>query len=482
MSRERLSALWIYLGCGSLILSGGLSFFILAGKVPFLRDWFLEVNAIRWSLIQHVNLANLVWFTAIPLSISFGAVSEETYISRSKLGLGSSYLAFFISIAGVLMMLFTFSYQAHELVLSNYFPVIRSQQFGIGFVLYFVGVVLSFMNKELILPWNREYFGKTLGLSEVRFGIWIGFLFLLSATITLGLANYEGTYLDYPDLKSKYELIMWGAGHLVQHASSVFLFIVWILLLSSYEGKSLWKRKQLFPYFALLGVPLLILPIILLWPISSAEYREGFTLLMRWGIAPVFIFFILKYGYRYYFFKTTSVELLAWRWSSFLLLIGIIYGALIRGSDLRVPGHYHATIGAVTVAFFGFCSTRLSFEIGFGWRNIRHALWFYGFGQSLFASGMFIAGYFGVERKTYGSNLILSGFGQKMGFLFLSLGGLLALIGGSLFAWNFVDAIILKKLNERKIQNDHKKMLRDIDISQQRKSTSRCSRFFQIDS
>ena len=32
-------------------------------------------------------------------------------------------------------------------------------------------------------------------------------------------------------------------------------------------------------------------------------------------------------------------------------LAGLVDGALIRGSDLRIPGHYHATIGSVTLAY-----------------------------------------------------------------------------------------------------------------------------------
>jgi heme/copper-type cytochrome/quinol oxidase subunit 1 len=66
---------------------------------------------------------------------------------------------------------------------------------------------------------------------------------------------------------------------------------------------------------------------------------------------------------------------------------------------------------------------------------ILRSIWTYGVGQSLFATGMFVAGTFGMSRKTYGAQHQFENLGQTVGFLIMAVGGLIALAGGLFFAF-----------------------------------------------
>src|SRR5690606_29037688 len=109
--------------------------------------------------------------------------------------------------------------------------------------------------------------------------------------------------------------------------------------------------------FALLLAPHLVAPVLTAWGTTSPGYRLGFTRLMQFGLFPVIgtvLFFSLRA-------LVCGPRLPAWRdfrltafgASTLLTLAGIALGACIRDSTTMIPAHYHASIGAVTVAFMG---------------------------------------------------------------------------------------------------------------------------------
>jgi hypothetical protein len=187
-----------------------------------------------------------------------------------------------------------------------------------------------------------------------------------------------------------------------------------------------------------MAAPLLMLPFILAHPPQSAEYRGAFTFFMRWGMFPPMLAHILgsvlmlRQSPRATSTPESRLALTTWVFSVFLALLGFVFGAFINGHDLRVPGHYHATIGAVTIAFL-LVSYRLLFrQLGDHWA-MKPAIWLYGIGQTLFSGGMFTAGAYGIGRKTYGAEHIVTNLGQKIGFGAMGVGGVIALLGGALF-------------------------------------------------
>jgi hypothetical protein len=126
------------------------------------------------------------------------------------------------------------------------------------------------------------------------------------------------------------------------------------------------------------------------------------------------------------------------------MLAGLLFGALIRGSDLRIPGHYHATIGAVTLAYMALTLLLLPAAGGgeaFAARRDRalgRVALLYGAGQLSFSAGLMVAGGYGLGRKTYGVEQLVRGPGQQAGLLLVALGGVLALAGGIAWALSLV--------------------------------------------
>jgi cytochrome c oxidase subunit 1 len=124
----------------------------------------------------------------------------------------------------------------------------------------------------------------------------------------------------------------------------------------------------------------------------------------------------------------------------FLTLLGFGLGAAIRGSNTMVPAHYHAAVGAVTVAFMAVTGPILK-EFGFkiGTRRLRRAFsWqpvMYGGGMLLFAGGFALAGVYGMGRKVYGAEQAERGLGGTIGLGTMGIGGLVAIAGGLLFLW-----------------------------------------------
>lgn len=435
MTRGQLARVWLLFGCGSLLLSGLLALVIMGAKLPFVKTWIGNLDWIRWGLVVHVNLANLVWFTSIPVALVH--LSAEKDSPRRQLIV--STFGLLLSLLGVFLLMTSFPGPGVEVVLSNYIPVVTHPRFKMGIVFYFIGVVFNYLSVETLLPRQSSNPARILGLSSSRFGIWIGGLFFLLATLVLLMGIISAKKISFPSEKIFYETALWGGGHLLQHSSSVFLVTIWTILISVSVNKEIFSRTLLFPVFAWLGLPILLTPLLLFSSITSNEYREGFSLLMRWGIAPPILLYLALIIFRTRRLRPRpqfDAFSLAVVWSIVLILLGFIFGSLIRGSDMRVPAHYHATIGAVTIAFMAFSFQRLigNEESASATKYLKSSIWIYGIGQSIFCSGMFIAGSYGFERKTYGSEIQFLSLGQKLGFILFGSGGLIAFLGGGLFA------------------------------------------------
>lgn len=421
-----VARLWFAFGVIALLLSGALSMIVTGAKMPFFRAYVTDLEIIRRCLVVHVNLATLVWFASIPVAmtrlVTFGRDDRR-------------YLGFFASVAGIVLMSAAAFFPGAEAVLANYIPVLNHPVHDWGLGLFFAGVVATYLHPSILFQKTAEE-GP---LADSRLGLWVGGLFFLSAAAALALAFPALSRTSFLEVKTYFEIGMWGGGHLLQHSSAVFLVVAWAWLLrsSGLEGGVL-RRENLRWIYLLMAAPLTIVPFIFALAPWSNEYRESFTQLMRWGIAPpmlVFlfgVFALLGRGGKPVSSPEQRLSRVAWGFSSLLAVLGFTFGAFINGPDLRVPGHYHATIGSVTIAFL-LVSYRLLFREARDDRAMKGAVWCYGIGQSLFASGMFLAGASGLGRKTYGAEHVVGNLGQKIGMGVFGFGGLLALAGGVLF-------------------------------------------------
>src|SRR5690606_38344535 len=110
-------------------------------------------------------------------------------------------------------------------------------------------------------------------------------------------------------------------------------------------------------------------------------------------------------------------------------------GAAITGDTTLTPAHYHVSIGAVTVSFMTTLIVILP-KLGAPIRRPRLAIWqplLYGRGQTVFALGLAIAGFWGsAARKAYGGSAV-SATAERIGWIIAAVGGLLAFAGGVAF-------------------------------------------------
>lgn len=420
---------------------------MLLGKSSALSPFLPSLEWIRWSLVIHVILSSILWFIGIHVAIVQRSHSESEQNRNSAIWKYASFWGLICSAVGVLFLFSATLSPATKVVLSNYVPVITHDRYWVGLSLCFIGLFLGFIHRQIWLPTQGEESTQIPGLSSCRFGLWIGFLFFLSSILAFVVAIFRERKDFFGGQEYIYEGVMWGGGHLLQHSSAVFLLIVWTIILGQFLGRSPSSRSRLFNVFAFMGLPLLGSFFLIFQPIESSLYRQGFTFLMQWGIFPGFIAYI-------WITRASFSELLKGKWwknysqvalmaSVLLIVLGFLFGAGIRGSDLRIPGHYHASIGAVTVAYMAVSIALWS--PGKNPKTATVALWSYGIGQTLFASGMYLAGYFGIPRKTYGSEIEIESIGQIVGFVILSIGGVIALIGGVLFAVS-ITSLTLQKI------------------------------------
>jgi len=124
--------------------------------------------------------------------------------------------------------------------------------------------------------------------------------------------------------------------------------------------------------------------------------------------------------------------------------VGGAIGFMIQGSNVKIPAHYHGCIVGVTLALMGLVYLLLP---RLGYRE-PHARWatgqpyLYGFGQLLHIAGLLWSGGYGVQRKVAGGEQVLRSAGEIAGMGLMGLGGLIAIIGGLLFAGVVIHAML----------------------------------------
>lgn len=124
-----------------------------------------------------------------------------------------------------------------------------------------------------------------------------------------------------------------------------------------------------------------------------------------------------------------------------------------------VPAHYHAAVGAITVAFMSGTFMMLrTFRYSLPGRTLqRAAAWqplLYGTGMLIFASGFALAGAFGMGRKVYGAEQMSRGFAETVGLGMMGTGGFVSILGGLLFLFLVASAWWRGAENEEHTQSE----------------------------
>jgi len=434
-ARSRLAAGWLLLGVGALVASGLFSLLLVLSRTPGVNKLIPVADLFHVALVVHVDLSVLVWFAAFAGAL--WAISG----SRTSTAVGWGALA--LCAAGTLLIAISPFVGAGPPIMSNYIPVLDGPVFLGGLAVFGLGLGVDLL-RGLILA---QPLGRVLdGAAALRLG-----LAAAAVSAAVALFAFLWSWLALPSGlagKAYYELLFWGGGHVLQFTWTLLMLVAWLWL-----ADAIGARVPLSPRVALLlfGLALALVfatPLVYLaYDVTSVEHRRLLTWMMRAGggiaILPLSLAVVLALWERGRVPAEARPMRAALVMSLALFAVGGLIGFAIRGSDVRIPAHYHGCIVAVTLAFMGVAYHLLP-RLGFRAPVPRLAAvqpYVYGLGQLLHITGLVWSGGYGVQRKVAGSEQVLGSLQEVAGMALMGIGGLVAVVGGLLFVIVVIQAL-----------------------------------------
>lgn len=442
---------WLVL---SLIVLGTAGLFALPlafGRAPGLSDlfpWFVA-NFHRF-LVVHVDYSFVVFFLCV-----FAAIANIT-VYRLSGGqpryLILQYIAFrgsVVAIAGMFIPVFIMP--QGEPVMSNYVPVIQNPMFYAALVILALAMGLQALMVLLNLLGRPSDDVKThgLGIDVLSLAGVAGAIFYVLA---LGQFLYAWALLDGAPLSHQLnEDLFWAGGHVLQFVNVALLVAAWYAVSATTLDRMPFNPMAAVAAILLLGLGALATPVItLVFEVFGGTWRQAFTDL-QYVFAPVGL--LVAVPMMLAALATTDKP---WKNPGFVVMllsplvfgIGGVMGLFVDGQDTRTPAHYHGMIAGVTLAFIGLfyvvflplIKRRIHYP-----RLALASVWLFGVSQALASSGLFLAGGHGAQRKVAGAEQGLTAFSAKLGMGLNGGAGLLAIVGGALFVWVAITAIIKQR-------------------------------------
>lgn len=437
---------WFALAVGSLIIAGLFSLLLILGRMPPFSQWLPYPAFFRRCLVVHVDLALIIWFYAFVAGLLqfLPMKAGSSVVGRS---------APIFSVTGTAMMIGTALIPGAEPVLVNYVPVLDHPLFLIGLGLFAVGILLTVVSARYSPEASSGLPGSSFPPAAV-YGLKAAAVAILTALVTFAAA-WSVTPFELAR-EAYFEFLFWGGGHVLQVASVCAMVSVWLILLSSKLERPVIGAVPAAILFAWLVLPHLASPFLALHGTETGLYRTGATRLMEFGIFPPVTIFLV-----WLLIETRKVasrrdkksrfwsdpRIVGFSTSAGLTIVGFGLGASIGSSSTTIPAHYHASIGAVTVAFMTFgLHVREVLRLPFKHRRLRKiAPWqplLFGAGQIVFACGFALAGASGMGRKLFGPEQLIQGWTDFLGLVVMGVGGIVAISGGLLFIILAVDAAL----------------------------------------
>lgn len=424
---------WLMLGLAALLGSGLFSVLLVLARTPAINARLPGVDFFRVALVVHVDLSVLVWFVATA-GLLWSLVLRPARTGAARV-FGVSPLV--LCALGALGMALTPFLAPGAPVMANYIPMLDSRLFQGALWVFAAGglllVLLALLraNRAPALPAGSRALGIGLEAAAVA-----GVIALLAFAWSLAKVPLELPAEAY------YEILYWGGGHALQYVWTLLMLVAWLVLAEAAGGRIPFGPRAAVGLFVLALLGVFATPAAyLLHDVSSVEFRALNTLAMQYGggvaVAPVALAAILALRVRHAPATPGERPLRAALLASILLFgAGGVIGLFIHGSNVRIPAHYHGCIVGVTLALMGLIY-RLLPELGYAEPRGRLAVvqpWLYGGGQLLHITGLMWSGGYGVQRKVAGAEQVLRSTGEVAGMGLMGLGGLLAIIGGLLFA------------------------------------------------
>jgi hypothetical protein len=435
---RRDAARWFALAVGSLAVAGLSSAALVAGRVPGLGAVLVrDPGLARRSLVVHVNLAMGVWF--------FSCVAGLFCLLPGARRVRTAPVAVWLAAAGAAGFVVPMFFAGATPILSDYVPVLDNRLFLAGLGAFAAGTALNFADRRL-LPAAAAAADSDLP-PAAQHGVRAA-----AAAFVVALLTVAGAYVrsrggggasGMPPLVY-FEELFWGGGHVLQVANTLGMLVSWLVLLHRLTGggprAAAVPQRLAVALFAALLLPALAGP----WLTLGGHPGFWFTRMMQYGIFPAVSVFLVYAAGAVWRRRASLAAAGAFRTPAFvglatsaaMTVAGFVLGGMIGVSNTLIPAHYHANIGAVTVAYMAALLTLMP-RLGAGLAWPRLAAWqplLFAAGQMTFALGLATAGSLGnAARKTYGAEQRLHSTAERVGLAMAGAGGAVALVGGTLF-------------------------------------------------
>lgn len=423
---------WLWLALAALLGSGLFSILLVLARTPGVNAWLPAGDFFRVALVVHVDLSVLVWFVAIAgllwsLGLRPPATAGGRWLGRLPLvlcGLGALGLALAAFV------------DPGEAIMANYIPMLDSATFRGALWLFAAGGLLL----VLLVLLRAVPIGPAVdGTGALRFGLHASAVAAGVALLAFGW-SLAVVPTELPP-KAYYEILFWGGGHALQFTWTLLMLVSWLALVQACGGQVPLSPRVVLLLFAIALVSVFVTPLAyLMHEVSSVEHRDMHTWGMRFGgglaIVPLVLAVLLGLAPLRRLEPSLRPLRAAVLASMLLFVAGGVIGLMIDGSNVRIPAHYHGCIVGVTLALMGMVYHLLPV---LGYRAPKGRLpvwqpWVYGIGQLLHIIGLVWSGGYGVQRKVAGAEQVLRSSAEVWGMGLMGLGGLLAIVGGLLFA------------------------------------------------
>lgn len=434
--RRLLAKAWLWLGLAALTGSGVFSVLLVLSRTPSINEVIPWVDFFHTALVVHVDLSVLVWFLAFA-GMLWSLNSTNRFILLGWAALGCA------SIGTAIIVIAPFV-GAGDALMSNYIPVLQDNFFLAGLLVFSFGICLLVWRSMTAIPGVGQYMS---GTGAQRFG-----LNATAVSVAMAIVAFVWTYLTIPptiDGRAYYELLFWGGGHVLQFTYTLLMLVAWLWLASA-SGVTLPITSRVtlvffgFGLFAVFLTPLIYYA----YDVTSVQHIKLFTWLMRYGgsLATLPLGLAILYGLLISARASVAGAPLRAALASSMVLFGAggIIGFFIEGSNVTIPAHYHGAIVGVTLALMGLTYALLP-ALGYAHPTARLARlqpYIYGAGQLAHISGLMWSGGYGVQRKVAGSAQALDGFEKQAAMGLMGLGGLIAIIGGLIFLYVVLQAML----------------------------------------
>ncbi|HUH39811.1 MAG TPA: cbb3-type cytochrome c oxidase subunit I [Castellaniella sp.] len=431
-SSRQLARGWLWLALAALLGSGLFSLLLVLARTPGINRFLPGGDFFRVALVVHVDLSVLVWFVAVA-GMLWSLNLRPVIPAGTRL---AARLAWVLCALGALGMALAPFIDSGAAIMANYIPMIDSAAFRAALLTFAAGsLVLVLMTMMYTVP-----IGPAVdGTGALRFGLHASAVAAAVALLAFGWSLAvmpTGLPAD-----AYYEILYWGGGHALQFTWTLLMLVSWLVLVHACGGQVPLSPRVVLLLFALALAGVFVTPLAyLMHDISSVEHRNMHTWAMRLGggmaIAPMMLAVLLGLSPLRGLTPTRRPLRAAVLASLMLFMAGGLIGLTINGSNVRIPAHYHGSIVGVTLALMGMVYWLLP-KLGYAAPSGRMAAlqpWVFGGGQLLHIIGLMWSGGYGVQRKVAGAEQVLRSTGEIAGMGLMGLGGLLAIVGGLLFA------------------------------------------------